>query len=399
MGGEGASWVGQQPFSKDTHVFANLGDGTYFHSGILAIRQSIAAGVNITYKVLYNDAVAMTGGQQVGERPEGHSVIQIHKSLLAEGVAKLVIVTDQPEKYDGVALEAGVTVHHRDELDRIQREFREIPGCTVILYDQTCATEKRRRRKRGKLATPDKTVVVNELVCEGCGDCSVQSNCLSVEPVETEFGRKRRINQNSCNKDYSCVKGFCPSFVTVEGGTLKKAKKEAKAGPAAMPPVPDPALPLAEEAWGIVVAGVGGTGVITIGQLLGMAAHLDGKGIVTQDSGGLAQKGGATWSHVQIANRPEAIYTTKVDTAKADLVIGCDSIVAASKATLGVMHEGRTFVALNSHHAPTAAMVGNPNWQFPEAGCEAALERAVGRDGVGAFDAERAAVQLLGDSV
>jgi hypothetical protein len=211
------------------HIFANLGDGTYFHSGILAIRQSIAAGVNITYKVLYNDAVAMTGGQQVGERPEGHSVLQIMKSLVSEGVSKLVIVTDEPREVRGRGAGAGVTVHHRDELDAIQRELREIKGTTAIIYDQTCATEKRRRRKRGKLADPDKRVVINELVCEGCGDCSVQSNCLSVEPLETEFGRKRRINQNSCNKDFSCVKGFCPSFVTVEGGQLKKPKKERRA--------------------------------------------------------------------------------------------------------------------------------------------------------------------------
>jgi indolepyruvate ferredoxin oxidoreductase len=399
MGGEGVAWVGQAPFTKDTHVFANLGDGTYFHSGLLAIRQSIAAGVNITYKVLYNDAVAMTGGQQVGERPEGHSVLQIHKSLVSEGVKKLVIVTDQPEKYDGVQLEPGVTVHHRDELDTIQRQFREIPGCTAIIYDQTCATEKRRRRKRGKLATPDKTVVINELVCEGCGDCSVQSNCLSVEPVETEFGRKRRINQNTCNKDYSCVKGFCPSFVTVEGGTLKKAKKEQRGDLASLPAIPEPTLPLAEQAWGIVVGGVGGTGVITIGSLLGMAAHLEGRGVVTQDAGGLAQKGGATWSHIQIANRPDAIFTTKVDTAKADLVIACDAIVGAGKYTMSVMHPGRTFVALNTHGTPTAAFVRNPNWQFPGGNCETAIAQAVGADGVGAFDAERAAIQLVGDSI
>ncbi|MFN0184493.1 MAG: indolepyruvate ferredoxin oxidoreductase family protein, partial [Aquabacterium sp.] len=330
MGGEGVPWVGQAPFTNEKHIFANLGDGTYFHSGLLAIRQSIASGVNITYKILYNDAVAMTGGQQVGERPEGHSVLQIMRSVLAEGARKLVIVTDEPEKYDGVTLEAGVTVHHRDELDRIQREFRELPGCTIIIYDQTCATEKRRRRKRGKLADPAKNVVINELVCEGCGDCGVQSNCLSVEPLETEFGRKRRINQNSCNKDFSCVKGFCPSFVTVEGGALKKPKKEAatRVDPTTLPAIPEPVLPVAEAAWGIVVAGVGGTGVITLGQLLGMAAHLEGKGVVTQDSAGLAQKGGATWSHIQIANRPDAIFTTKVDTAKADLVMACDSIVA-----------------------------------------------------------------------
>ncbi|MEY4909742.1 MAG: hypothetical protein RL260_3460, partial [Pseudomonadota bacterium] len=244
MGGEGVAWVGQAPFTTDTHVFANLGDGTYFHSGLLAIRQSIASGVNITYKILYNDAVAMTGGQRVGERPEGHSVLQIMQSVLAEGVTKLVIVTDEPAKYDGAALLPGVTVHHRDELDAIQRQFRELKGTTAIIYDQTCATEKRRRRKRGTLVDPAKRVVINELVCEGCGDCSVQSNCLSVEPVETEFGRKRRINQNTCNKDYSCVKGFCPSFITVEGGQLKGKKKDAvRPNPFTLPPLPEPSLP------------------------------------------------------------------------------------------------------------------------------------------------------------
>ena len=399
MGGEGVAWVGQAPFTTDTHVFANLGDGTYFHSGLLAIRQSIAAGVNITYKVLYNDAVAMTGGQPIGERPEGHSVLQIMQSLVAEGVSKLVIVTDEPEKYEGAKLLDSVEVHHRDELDRIQREFREIKGTSAIIYDQTCATEKRRRRKRGTLVDPAKRVVINELVCEGCGDCSVQSNCLSVEPLETEFGRKRRINQNTCNKDYSCVKGFCPSFVTVEGGQLKKPKKEKKGDASRLFDVPQPVLPVAEAAWGIVVGGVGGTGVITIGQLLGMAAHLEGKGVVTQDAGGLAQKGGATWSHIQIANRVDAIYTTKVDTAKADLVIGCDPIVAASKYTLTVMQPGRTFVAMNSHGTPTAAFVSNPGWQFPGGNCETAVSSAVGSDLVGSFDAEQVAVQLVGDSI
>ncbi|MFG5778525.1 indolepyruvate ferredoxin oxidoreductase family protein [Comamonas sp. J-3] len=399
MGGEGVTWVGQAPFTTDKHIFSNLGDGTYFHSGLLAIRQSIAAGVNITYKVLYNDAVAMTGGQRVGERPEGHSVLQIMTSLISEGVKKLVIVTDEPQKYDGVALGAGVTVHHRDELDRIQREFREIPGTTAIIYDQTCATEKRRRRKRGTMATPDKTVVINEAVCEGCGDCSVKSNCLSVEPVETEFGRKRKINQSTCNKDFSCVNGFCPSFVTVEGGKLKKAKKEQKGDLSKLPALPEPLLPNASQAWGIVVAGVGGTGVITIGSLLGMAAHLEGKGVVTQDAAGLAQKGGSTWSHIQIANSPDAIYTTKVDTAKADLIIGCDPIVAATKTTLAAMQQGRTFVALNTHNTPTAAFVHNPNWQFPEASCEAAILAAVGQEGVGMFDAEHIATQALGDSI
>jgi len=398
MGGEGVTWTGQAPFTNEQHIFSNLGDGTYFHSGSLAIRQSIAAGVNITYKLLYNDAVAMTGGQQVGERPEGHSVLQIMQSLVAEGVAKLVIVTDEPAKYDGVALAPGVTVHHRDELDVIQRQFREIKGTSVIIYDQTCATEKRRRRKRGTMVDPAKRVVINELVCEGCGDCSVQSNCVSVEPLETEFGRKRQINQNSCNKDFSCVKGFCPSFVTVEGGKLRKPKPSASA-PAAMPPVPEPTLPNAEQAWGIVVAGVGGTGVITIGQLLGMAAHLDGKGVVTQDSAGLAQKGGATWSHVQIANTQDAIYTTKVDTAKADLVIACDAIVGANKASLSVMHPERSFVAMNSHRTPTASFIGNTEWQFPAGACEDAITAAVGAERHASFDAEQVATQLLGDSI
>jgi indolepyruvate ferredoxin oxidoreductase len=401
MGGEGVPWVGQAPFTTDSHVFANLGDGTYFHSGLLAIRQSIAAGVNITYKILYNDAVAMTGGQQIGERPEGHSVLQIMQSLKAEGVTRLVIVSDEPAKYQGVDLLAGVTVHHRDELDSIQREFREIKGTTAIIYDQTCATEKRRRRKRGTMVEPAKRVVINELVCEGCGDCSVQSNCLSVEPVETEFGRKRRINQNSCNKDYSCVKGFCPSFVTVEGGQLKSANKAAKTrpDPFKLPALPEPWLPLAETPWGIVVAGVGGTGVITIGQLLGMAAHLEGKGIVTQDAAGLAQKGGATWSHIQIANRMDAIHTTKVGTAEADLVIGCDPIVAANKSTLAVIREGRTFVALNSHGAPTASFVNNPNWQFPASQCLSAVSGAAGASNFGTLDADKLAVELLGDSL
>lgn len=400
MGGEGVPWVGQSAFTNEKHIFANLGDGTYFHSGLLAIRQSIAAGVNITYKILYNDAVAMTGGQQVGERPEGHSVVQIANSVRAEGAAKIVIVTDDLEKYEEVVgLPEGIAIEHRDELDRIQREFRELAGTTIIIYDQTCATEKRRRRKRGSMVDIEKRVVINELVCEGCGDCSVQSNCVAVEPLETEFGRKRQINQNSCNKDFSCTKGFCPSFVTVEGGKLKKPKKGQ--GPALdqQEPLPLPMVPAADNAWGIVVAGVGGTGVITIGQLLGMAAHLDGKAVITQDAAGLAQKGGATWSHIQIADRPDAIFTTKVDTAKADLIIGCDAIVAASKTTLSAMHPQRTFVALNSHNTPTAGFVTNTEWTFPAGACESAIAQAVGKDHFAIFDAEKIATAVLGDSI
>ncbi len=401
MGGEGVPWVGQQPFTNETHVFANLGDGTYFHSGLLAIRQAIAAGVNITYKILYNDAVAMTGGQQVGERPEGHSVLQIVGSLVAEGVRKLVIVTDEPDKYAAAKLPAGVDVFHRDELDRLQRELREVSGTTALIYDQTCATEKRRRRKRGTAADPALRVMINDLVCEGCGDCGVQSNCLSVEPLETPFGRKRTINQSTCNKDTSCLKGFCPSFVTVEGGQLKKkAREEAPAlSPAALGELPLPVLPRLNAAWGIVVAGVGGTGVITIGQLLGVAAHLEGRGIVTQDAAGLAQKGGATWSHVLIGPRQEDILTTRVGMAAADLVIGCDPIVTAGKDTLLRMREGRTRVALNAHTAPTAAFVRDAQWADPSEACTAEIVRAVGAQALGAFNADEAALRLMGDSL
>ncbi len=406
MGGEGVPWVGQQPFTNESHIFANLGDGTYFHSGLLAIRQSIAAGVNITYKVLYNDAVAMTGGQQIGERPEGHSVIQIAHSLTAEGVTKLIVVTDEPEKYAEAKLPAGVEVKHRDLLDDIQREFRDIKGCTAIIYDQTCATEKRRRRKRGTLVEPTKRVLINELVCEGCGDCGVQSNCMSVEPLETEFGRKRTINQSTCNKDYSCVKGFCPSFVTVEG-ELKKKSKVGKMNPFELGELPEPQLPTikteAGNTWGIIVAGVGGTGVITIGQLLGMAAHMEGKGIVTQDAAGLAQKGGNTWSHVLLANSQADIATTRVATASADLIIGCDPMVAASKDTLSRMRLGRTHVALNSHGSPTAGFVldgaKGGNWQNPSERCAAAIVEAVGAQGVGMFNADAAASKLMGDTL
>jgi len=400
MGGEGVPWVGQQPFSVEKHMFANLGDGTYFHSGMLAVRQSIAAGVNITYKILYNDAVAMTGGQQVGERPEGHSVVQIAQSMRAEGAIKIVIVTDEPEKYESVTgLPEGIAIEHRDELDRIQREFREIKGTTVIIYDQTCATEKRRRRKRGTLVDPAKRVVINELVCEGCGDCGVQSNCLSVEPLETEFGRKRQINQSTCNKDYSCVKGFCPSFVTVEGGQLKKKAKGKGPSPFELGALPEPVAPALSGVWGIVVAGVGGTGVITIGQLLGVAAHLEGKGIVTQDAGGLAQKGGATWSHVLIGASQEAIRTTRVSMAAADLIIGCDPIVVASKETMMRMRAGRTHVALNSNGTPTAAFVKNANWVNPSDACVSEVVQAVGLDAVGTFNADAAASQLMGDTI
>ena len=401
MGGEGTPWIGQQHFSHENHVFANIGDGTYFHSGILAIRQSIAAGVNITYKILYNDAVAMTGGQRVGERAEGHSVVQIAQSMRAEGAVVIKVVTDEPEKYNGVALAEGVMVHHRDELDAIQRQLREIKGCTVIIYDQTCATEKRRRRKRGTMVDPAVRVMINELVCEGCGDCGVQSNCLSIEPLETDLGRKRTINQNTCNKDTSCLKGFCPSFITVEGGQLKKKSKVQKFDSTQLPSLPRPVLPNLSQsgAYGIVVAGVGGTGVITIGQLLGMAAHLDGLGVVTQDSAGLAQKGGATWSHVLLASRQDQIQTTRVSMAAADLILGCDPIVSAGKETLSRMLQGRTHVALNSHSTPTAAFVKNTQWLNPAESCAAEIANAVGLEGLASFDADKLSTLLMGDTI
>ena len=395
MGGEGVAWTGQAPFTNDGHVFANLGDGTYFHSGLLAIRAAIAAKVNITYKILYNDAVAMTGGQPV----DGVlTVPQITHQLAAEGAAKIVIVTDEPHKYDGTTLLApGVTIHHRDTLDTVQCELREIPGTTILIYDQTCATEKRRRRKKGQFPDPARRVVINEAVCEGCGDCSVQSNCLSVEPLETEFGTKRQINQSSCNKDFSCLKGFCPSFVTVEGGQLRKPKPlGADAGQ--LPEVPEPVLPEIGRPYGVLVTGVGGTGVVTIGALIGMAAHLEQKGVTVLDVTGLAQKGGAVMSHVQIANAPEDIHATRIAMGEAELVIGCDAIVTASDECTSRMQHGHTRVVVNSSKTPTAEFIKNPDWTFPGSSTENDVRAAAG-DAVDFVDANRFAVALLGDAI
>ncbi|MGF6596589.1 indolepyruvate ferredoxin oxidoreductase [Paraburkholderia sp. GAS448] len=396
MGGEGVAWVGQAPFTNDKHVFANLGDGTYFHSGLLAIRAAIASRANITYKILYNDAVAMTGGQPV----DGVlTVPQITHQLAAEGAAKIVIVTDEPDKYHGTTqLAPGVTIHHRDQLDEIQRELREIAGTSILIYEQTCATEKRRRRKRGTYPDPAKRVVINEAVCEGCGDCSVQSNCLSVEPLETEYGTKRQINQSTCNKDFSCLKGFCPSFVSVEGGQLRKPKVSGVAGDA-MPPVPEPEIPTLAKPYGVLVTGVGGTGVVTIGALLGMAAHLESKGVTVLDVTGLAQKGGAVMSHVQIANHPADIHATRIAMGEASLVIGCDAIVTAGDECMSRMQAGRTRVVLNSAPTPTAEFIKNPNWRFPGLSSEADVRAAAGNDGVDTVDANHFAVALLGDAI
>jgi indolepyruvate ferredoxin oxidoreductase len=402
MGAEGVTWVGQAPFTSEQHVFTNLGDGTYFHSGLLAIRAAVAAKVNITYKILYNDAVAMTGGQVV-DGPLDPSMIS--RQIAAEGVSPIIVVTDEPDKYPaGYNWAPGVTIRHRSELDAVQRELREMKGVSAMIYDQTCASEKRRRRKKGEYPDPAKRAVINEAVCEGCGDCSVQSNCLSVEPLETEFGRKRQINQSSCNKDFSCTTGFCPSFVTVEGGKLKKPKRAEAAGgkqKAEGTPykLPAPALPSIQEPYGILVTGIGGTGVVTIGQILAMAAHIEGKGCSVLDMTGLAQKGGAVMSHVRLANSQDDIHSTRVGTGMADLVIGCDAIVTASRDALSRMGEGRTHAAVNSTNAPTAAFVRNPNWQFPGAAAENDIRVACGQDRVDFLDAGAIATGLMGDSI
>ncbi|TWI63126.1 indolepyruvate ferredoxin oxidoreductase [Pseudoduganella lurida] len=396
MGAEGVTWVGQAPFTNEKHVFTNLGDGTYFHSGILAIRAAVAAKVNITYKILYNDAVAMTGGQSFdGPLDPG----MISRQIAAEGVTPIIVVTDDPDKYPrDYAWAPGVTVRHRSELMDVQKELRDMPGVSAMIYDQTCASEKRRRRKRNEYPDPAKRAVINEAVCEGCGDCSVQSNCLSVEPLETELGRKRQINQSTCNKDYSCVNGFCPSFVTVEGGQLKKPKKVA-AGTGDMPPLPSPVLPSTAQPYGILITGIGGTGVVTVGQILAVAAHVAGKGAVVLDMSGLAQKGGPVMSHVRLADRQADLHSTRVGTGSADLVIGCDQIVTASRDALSRMGEGRSWAAVNSSGATTAAFVKNPDWQFPAASSQTEIVRACGEGRVEFLDAGGIATALMGDTI
>jgi indolepyruvate ferredoxin oxidoreductase len=393
MGGEGVAWCGQYPFTNEKHVFANLGDGTYFHSGILAIRAAIAAKAPITYKILFNDAVAMTGGQ----RHDGPlSPAMIARQVAAEGVEKIVVVTDQPEKYPGGTL-AGAPVHHRDQLDRIQRELREHPGVSVLIYDQTCAAEKRRRRKRGTFPDPDKRAFINESICEGCGDCGEKSNCVAVEPLETEFGRKRRINQSACNKDFSCVKGFCPSFVTVEGGKLRKGAGAQRG--AEIPPLPEPQRPSTEHPYSILVTGIGGTGVVTIGQLLGVAAHLEGKGVTVLDMAGLAQKNGAVMSFVRIAERPEQLHAARIATGGADAIVGCDVVTTASADGLGKMDAGRTRAVVNCAETPTADFTHKPDWEWPEARMRAAIGSAVGADRATFLDATELATRLLGDAI
>jgi len=396
MGGEGTPWIGQAPFTDEKHIFANLGDGTYYHSGILAIRACVAAGVNITYKLLYNDAVAMTGGQPVEGQP---TVPQITQQLYAEGVKRVVVVSDEPDKYPvNAGFAPGVSIHHRDELDRVQRTLREVEGVSVLVYDQTCAAEKRRRRKRGTFYDPPRRIFINDMVCEGCGDCNVKSNCLSVIPKETEFGRKRAIDQSSCNKDYSCVNGFCPSFVSVMGGTPSRRKALGR-GAEFGAVLPEPALPSAKQPYGILITGVGGTGVITIGAVLGMAAHIESKGISILDMTGLAQKGGAVTSHVRIADNPDDIHAVRVAAGEANAVIGCDLVVSASPEALAKMREGQTRAAINCFEAPTAGFVRNPDLEFPGAALQDIIREAVGADALDAVDATRLATALMGDSI
>ena len=396
MGGEGVNWIGQAPFVSTRHIFQNLGDGTYFHSGLLAIRAAVAAQVNITYKILFNDGAAMTGGQ----RHDGILNPQrITRQLRAEGVDRIAVVSDDVDKYrKQESFAPHVSIHHRDQLEAVQRELREIKGVTAIVYDQTCAAEKRRRRKRDPKPRVERHVIINELVCEGCGDCSTKSNCLSVTPVDTEFGRKRRIDQSSCNDDLSCVKGFCPSFVTVTGVRLRHPENiDARAIAAASIQNP-PALEL-NRPWNILVTGVGGTGVITIGAILAMAAHIEGKGCSTLDMSGMAQKGGPVTTHLRIAPTPYELHGVRISSCAADLVLGCDLVVAAGPEVLSIIGKNRSRVILNSEETITAAFISDPDFHIRGHHLMEIVREVAGDTQVESVDATRLATQLLGDSI
>jgi len=400
MGGEGVDWTGLAPFTGQRHVFQNLGDGTYFHSGHMAIRQAIAAGVNVTYKLLYNDAVAMTGGQPV----DGVlSVPQITRILAAEGVKRIAVVSDEPDKYPlDAGFAAGTTLHHRRELDAVQRELREVPGVSLLVYDQTCAAEKRRRRKLGTFPDPDRRVVINERVCEGCGDCQKKSNCLSVVPLDTDLGRKRTIDQSSCNKDYSCVEGFCPSFVSVSGVKLRRgggAGLPAAEGLAQAGALPRPETALGDAPFEILVAGVGGTGVVTVGALIAMAAHLEGRGASVLDFTGFAQKGGPVLSHVRLAADPSRLNQVRIDRASADALLACDLIVANGPEALATLRRGRSRVVANRHEIQTGAQLRDATARPDPALLEKRLAERVGPDAFDGFDAQRLAQALLGDTI
>jgi indolepyruvate ferredoxin oxidoreductase len=393
MGGEGVTWAGIAPFTDEKHIFVNLGDGTYFHSGLLAIRQAVAAKVNVTYKILYNDAVAMTGGQHVDGALTPQ---QVTHQLFHEGVRAIHLVSDHPEVYSQEELAPGTVIEHRDEMDSVMRTLRETAGCTAIVYVQTCAAEKRRRRRRGTLDDPPRRIVINSDVCEGCGDCSVQSNCISVEPLETEFGRKRVINQSGCNKDYSCVNGFCPSFVSVDGGSIRKRAPIDMEKIGALPE-PPASRPL-ESSYNIAIAGVGGTGVLTIGGLLGMAAHLEGKASMILDMSGLAQKGGAVLSHVRIAQNPDEVTSSRIVTGTADLLLAADEVVAVARDTIELCAPERTQGVINTHLIPIADFVRHRDFDFQRAKVTEVLERSLAPDPV-FYDFTKAAEALLGDSI
>lgn len=361
MGGEGVAWIGQSPFTAEQHIFANLGDGTYSHSGLQAIRAALAAGVNITYKILYNDAVAMTGGQPV---EGGLTVSQIVQQLKAFGVEKIAIASEDPHRLQHENIPPSVPIHDRRDFDHLQEKFAAAKGVSVLIYDQTCAAEKRRRRKRGHYPDPQKRIVINQAVCEGCGDCSDQSNCVSIEPVETLFGRKRKINQSTCNKDYSCTKGFCPSFVEVTGSHMKRRSLTPEKFGAHFSDIPEPASHPMPDQYNILVTGIGGTGVLTIGALLGMAAHLEGKQSLVSDMTGLAQKGGAVLSHIRIGHNPDSLHSSRIIAGGADLVLGCDKVVAASPESIDILNAERTAGIINDHMAPIADFVHHPNMRF-----------------------------------
>jgi indolepyruvate ferredoxin oxidoreductase len=397
MGGEGANWIGEAPFSTRKHVFQNLGDGTYNHSGSLAIRFAVATNTNITFKILFNGVVAMTGGQQ----HEGDlTVMAIAHQVAAEGVKKIALVTDEPGKYPaGAPWPPGLQIHHRNILNEVQRELAETPGVTVLIYDQTCAAEKRRLRKRGRLPDPDARIIINELVCEGCGDCGTASNCVAVQPLETEFGRKRRIDQSACNKDYSCLEGFCPSFVTVHGARMKKAPLPSAKDAEDQPDLPAPRLPeFGSTPYGVLIAGLGGTGVVTISALLGVAAHLEGKGVGVIDMAGLAQKGGAVYCHVKIAPSPEQVHAIRIAAGEADLLLGCDLVVSGAKMALSVIDPAQTAVVVNSAEVFPGDIERNPDFVLPAEEVKESIRRVSGTR-IDFLDVTALALSLLGDSI
>lgn len=391
MGGEGANWIGEAPFSTRDHMFQNIGDGTYNHSGIQAIRAAVAAGTNITYKILYNDAVAMTGGQS---NDGSLDAPRIARELLAIGIRKVGLVHDRKEDIDVALFPSEVSIHERTELDSVQKTFSRFKGVSAIIYLQTCAAEKRRRRKRGLFPDPDKKVFINTDICEGCGDCGVQSNCVAINPVDTELGRKRAIDQSSCNKDFSCINGFCPSFVTLQGATMRKPDNKQ----VVLTEMPKPKLPSINGTYNVVITGVGGTGVVTIGAVLAQAAQIDGLGAGMMEMAGLAQKGGAVHIHCRLANRPEDITAIRVVTGECDALIGGDLVVSAGAKTLALTRPGRTGAVVNSHDSVTGAFTRDAEFTIPTDRLCIALETRL-RDNLQLVDSSELARVTLGDSI